>query len=129
MPNTIMSGRYGRTNGRPRGTWRPRTRVASMCSDVAVDELKPLLAHDLVSGRLRIVRETTAECGQQAAQGLARDQTRDHGVRPDRLVLIGDHAPTLPHEWRGSLHRRAGWSCEVRVLVQVLEPDRGGRAV
>src|SRR6478735_11673481 len=98
MPKTMRNGRYGRTNGKPRGTWRPRVRVASTCSEIAADELKSLLVHDLVPGRLRVVRETAAERRQQAAQRLPRNQTRDDGVRPDRLVLVGDHAPALPHE-------------------------------
>src|SRR6476619_3832662 len=129
MPKTIRNGRYGRTKGRPRGTWRPRVRVASTCSEVAADELKSLLVHDLVPGRLRVVRETFAERRQLVAERLARDELRDDGGRPNGLVWIGDHAPPLPDECCGRLHRCAGRSGEVRVLVQVLQPHGGGGAV
>src|SRR6478735_6352764 len=129
MPKTMRNGRYGRTNGKPRGTWRPRVRVASTCSEVAADELKSLLVHDLVPGRLRVVGETFAERRQLVAERLARDELRDDGGRPDGLIRIGDHAPALPDECCGRLHRRAGRSGEVRVLVQVLQPQRGRGAV
>src|SRR4249920_1347059 len=129
MPKTIRNGKYGRTKGRPRGTWRPRLRVASTCSDVAADVLKSLLVHDPVPGRLRVVRETLAERRQLVAERLARYELRDDGGRPDRLVLVGDHAPPLPDESCGRLHRRPGRSREVRVLVQLRQPEIGGGAV
>src|SRR6185436_13485370 len=96
MPKTMRNGRYGRTNGNPRGTWRPRVRVASTCSEVAADELKPLLVHDLVPGRLRVVRKTFAERRQLAAARLVGDGLRDDGGRLGGLIRIGDHAPALP---------------------------------
>src|SRR5690348_17877480 len=99
MPNPIRNGRYGKTNGKPRGTRRPRIRpatprrprgrVASADAEVVADELTSSVT-DLIPSRLRRLGECAAEWWQQRAQRFAGDQPRDHGVGPDGLVGIGD---------------------------------------
>ena len=63
--------------------WPPRAPRSARVNSLA----------DLIPGGLRRLAERVAERGHQRAQGLARDQLRDDGVGPHRLVGVGDQVP------------------------------------
>src|SRR5207244_9661424 len=127
MPKMISSGRYGRTNGKPRHERGPRFRVAPAASEVTTGELKSLLRDDLVAGRLGVVREALAETRQEGAQRLALDEVGNDRGRPRGLIRIGDHVPTRPDQARGRLLRRGRRSGEPLVLIHLVELEvRGG---
>src|SRR5436305_12742458 len=125
MPKTIRNGRYGRTNGKPRRLREPRRprgprlRVAPALNAFGLDRLKRRISvpDDLVTRGLRGLCELVAEWLQERAQGLARHELRDDGVRPDWLIRIGDEAPALPDQAGGCLHRLRRVCGEVRVLA------------
>src|SRR4029077_14041687 len=89
----------------------------------------PSLPDDLVAGGLRGIREAVAERRQQRDQRLAGDELRDDAVRPDGLVGIRDHAPTLPDELGRRLERLCRTRGEVWILAEVRQPTRSGGPV